>query len=46
LMVAGAHYFTVSGPLSTTRENEQPPSRRVKEMVAASAKAEGVAATD
>jgi hypothetical protein len=46
LMVAGAHYHTVNGPLSTTRENEQAPSRRVKEMVAASAKAEGVAATD
>src|SRR3989454_741171 len=45
LMVAGAHYFTVNGPLSTTRENEQAPSRRVEEMVAASAKAEGVAAT-
>src|SRR5204862_3145788 len=38
LMVAGAQYFTVNGPLSTTRENEAPPSRRVKEMVAASAK--------
>src|SRR6267143_45727 len=46
LMVAGAHYFTVNGPLSTTRENEAPPSKRVKEMVAASAKVEGVAATD
>jgi len=46
LMVAGAHYHTVHGPLSTTRENEQPPSKRVKEMVAASAKLEGVAATD
>src|SRR5712691_8127640 len=46
LLVAGAHYFTVNGPLSTTRENEAPPSRRVKEMVAASAKVEGVAATD
>src|SRR5947208_2833365 len=46
LMVAGAHYFTVNGPLSTTRENEAAPSRRVKEMVAASAKVEGVAATD
>src|SRR6267142_2248636 len=46
LMVAGAHYFTVNGPLSTTRENEALPSRRVKEMVAASAKVEGVAATD
>jgi len=29
-MVAGAHYFTVNGPLSTTRENEALPSRRVK----------------
>src|SRR2546421_1930748 len=43
LMVAGAHYHTVNGPLATTRENEAPPSRRVKEMVAASAKVEGVA---
>src|SRR5258707_5505771 len=46
LMVAGAHYHTVNGPLSTTREHEAPPSKKVKEMVAASAKAEGVAATD
>jgi hypothetical protein len=46
LMVAGAHYFTVNGPLSTTRENDAPPSSRVVEMVEASAKAEGVAATD
>src|SRR5438552_3424365 len=46
LMVAGAHYYPVNGPLSTTRENEAPPSRRVKEMVAASANVEGVAATD
>jgi hypothetical protein len=46
LMVAGAHYHTVNGPLATTREHEAPPSRRVKEMVAASAKVEGVAATD
>ena len=46
LMVAGAHYFTVSGPLSTTRENEEAPSRRVREMVEASAKREGVGATD
>src|SRR6266849_5538917 len=46
LLVAGAHYFTVDGPLSTTRENEAAPSRRGKEMVAASAKVEGVAATD
>jgi len=46
LMVAGAHYFTVNGPLSTTRENEAPPSTKVKEMIASSAKKEGVAATD
>jgi hypothetical protein len=45
-MVAGAHYFTVNGPLSTARENEAAPSKRVKEMVAASAKSEGAAATD
>src|SRR5260370_36181870 len=41
LMVAGAHFHTVYGPLSTTREHEQPPSKRVKEMGAASAKGEG-----
>jgi hypothetical protein len=46
LMVAGAHYHTVSGPLPMLRENEQAPSKRVKEMVEASAKHEGVAATD
>jgi hypothetical protein len=45
-MVAGAHYFTVNGPLSTIREHEAQPSQRVKEMVEASAKTEGVAATD
>jgi hypothetical protein len=45
LMVAGAHYFTVNGPLSTTRENEAQPSKHVKEMVAG-ARREGVAATD
>src|SRR6266404_6353094 len=45
LMVAGAHYFTVDGPLSTTRENEAAPSKHVKEMVAG-AKREGVAASD
>ena len=46
LMVAGAHYFTVNGPLPTARENEAPPSKHVKEMVAASAKKEGVLASD
>jgi Xaa-Pro aminopeptidase len=33
LMVAGAHYVTVEGPLPTTREHENPPSDRVKEMI-------------
>ena len=28
LLVAGAHYFTVDGPLPTTREHEAPPSQR------------------
>jgi Xaa-Pro aminopeptidase len=46
LMVAGAHYFTVNGPLSATRESEAAPSKRVKEMVEASAKIERVGATD
>jgi len=46
LLVAGAHYFTVNGPLSTTRENEALPSRRVVEMVEACAKKEGVGTTD
>jgi Xaa-Pro aminopeptidase len=44
LMVAGAHYFTVDGPLAADRENEAAPSRRVKEMVEASAKTERVGA--
>jgi hypothetical protein len=46
LMVAGAHYFTVNGPLAAARENEQTPTRRVVEMVEASAKTERVCATD
>ena len=46
LLVAGAHYVTVNGPLPTTRENEAPPSRRVVEMVEARAKEEGVGTTD
>jgi hypothetical protein len=45
-MVAGAHYVTVDGPLPTTREQESPPSQRVVEMIEASAKIEGVAASD
>src|SRR6202046_308947 len=46
LLVGGAHYFTVGGPLSTTRESEAAPSRRVREMVAASARTERVGVTD
>src|ERR1700735_3031283 len=46
LLVAGAHYFTVNGPLPTTRETETVPSKRVKEMVAESAKKEQVGAAD
>src|SRR5437899_12392653 len=42
LLVAGAHYFTVNGPLPTTRESEPPPSRHVVEMIEASAKTEKV----
>src|SRR5579862_8353800 len=42
LLVAGAHYFTVKGPLPTTREHESAPSRRVLEMIEASAKSEQV----
>ena len=45
-MVAGAHYFTVEGPLPTTREHEVAPNQRVVDMVEASARVEGVAATD
>jgi Xaa-Pro aminopeptidase len=44
LMVAGAHYFTVDGPLAVDRETEATPSRRVKEMAEASAKTERVGA--
>ena len=42
LLVAGAHYFTVKGPLPTTREHEAPPSERIVEMIEASAKTERV----
>jgi hypothetical protein len=45
LMVAGAHYYTVDGPLPTIRENEAEPSQRVIDMVAASAVKEKVGAT-
>ena len=44
LLVAGAPYVTVSGPLSTTRELEAPPNPSVVEMIEASARREGVGA--
>jgi Xaa-Pro aminopeptidase len=46
LMVAGAHYFTVDGPLQTTRESEATPSRSVRELIESSAHAERVGADD
>jgi len=46
LLVAGRHYYTVNGPLATTRETEAAPSKRVVEMVEASAKTERVGVTD
>src|SRR5881394_2655689 len=46
LLVAGRHYFTVNGPLSTTRESEAPASRHVLEMIEASAKGERVGVSD
>jgi hypothetical protein len=42
LLVAGAPYVTVDGPLETTREHDGPPSREVVEMVEASARSEGM----
>jgi len=46
LLLAGAHYFTVNGPLPTTRESESEPSREVKEMIEASARMERVTVGD
>jgi hypothetical protein len=46
LLVAGAHYFTVHGPLPTIRETEAPASERVIEMIESSAKTERVGVTD
>ncbi len=42
LLVAGAHYVTVDGPLPTMREHEAPPNEQVIELIQASAKAERV----
>jgi Xaa-Pro aminopeptidase len=43
LLVAGQRYYTVNGPLPTTRETETSPSLHVREMVEAGAKSEGAA---
>jgi Xaa-Pro aminopeptidase len=43
LLVAGAPYVTVDGPLPTMREMEPAVSESVKELIGASARAEGVA---
>jgi Xaa-Pro aminopeptidase len=40
LLVAGQRYYTVNGPLPTTRETETTPSVHVREMVEAGAKSE------
>jgi hypothetical protein len=42
LLVAGAHYFTVGGPLPTTRETEVSPNEDVIGLLAAGAKTEKV----
>ena len=46
LMVAGAHYLTVNGPLPTTRESEAGPGRSVRELIESSAQTERVGADD
>ena len=45
-MVAGAHYFTVNGPLPTTRESEGEPSQSVRELIESSAQTERIGAAD
>ena len=45
LLVAGAHYFTVNGPLPTARESEAAPSQRVVEMIEAGANRIGASAS-
>ena len=45
LLVAGASYVTVNGPLPTERESQAAPSKRVVDMIEASAKSEKVGAS-
>jgi Xaa-Pro aminopeptidase len=42
LLVAGAHYVTVNGPLAKVRESQPQPSDHVLEMIESSAKTEKV----
>ena len=42
LLVAGASYVTVDGPLETTREHDAPPSQHILDMVEAGVRAEGM----
>jgi len=41
LLVAGQRYYTVNGPLPTTRESETASNARVRELVEAGARSEG-----
>ena len=41
LLVAGQRYYTVNGPLPTTRENETSSNANVRELVEAGARSEG-----
>ena len=45
LLVAGATYVAVDGPLSATREMESTPNQEVRDLIAASARDEGVGVT-
>jgi Xaa-Pro aminopeptidase len=43
LLVAGQRYYTVNGPLPTTRETESAPNPNVRELIEAGARSEGQA---
>src|SRR5215471_15660482 len=46
LLVAGAHYVTVNGPLPTTRESDASGGWEVVDLIQTSAKTEGVKVSD
>jgi Xaa-Pro aminopeptidase len=46
LLVAGAHYVTVNGPLAMARESEPQAEKSVAEMIETSARSERVGASD